>query len=452
MQEKLKSVSKKDINRNWSTKGIAKFAEILRSNNNDLQSLGDAILAELIDYTKANIGCIYVPETEDGNITLKLIAFYAYDTKKHFNEIVNVGEGLIGQTFIEKKTTHLLEIPHDYTHIKSGIGTTIPKSILVVPLKVNEEVYGILEIAALAEFDEEQIEFIEKVGETIAGTIYNVKNAERTKKLLEDSQELTEQMRAQEEEMRQNMEELSATQEEIDRKESQTSITIEAFNNAIATVDIDPDGMISNINGMFAKVSGLTKNSLIGENLIMLVKPEDQNSLRSAIDDVFQTNQTSFNSFDLSTISQHDLIPISMNISYVKSNHAFIICYPSVKSPEKPNEHSTSEIEEELTQNLNMLELTQQTLDNKLKAIDQAFVYLELNKSGEITSFNTKTETIISNNQIDIIGSHYGDLLKLNTSIREQVQLELDENQSYKGIITLEESKNIMLYIEQLND
>ena len=83
----------------------------------------------------------------------------------------------------------MLEIPDDYVSIKSGVGESSPGSILVVPLKVNENIYGVLEIASFKEFSKEQIDFIEKVGETIAGTMYNVKNAAQTKKLLEDSQE-----------------------------------------------------------------------------------------------------------------------------------------------------------------------------------------------------------------------------------------------------------------------
>ncbi|HTJ53385.1 MAG TPA: GAF domain-containing protein, partial [Cyclobacteriaceae bacterium] len=94
-----------------------------------------------------------------------------------------------------------------------------PKTILMVPLKVDTEVYGIVELASFREFQPHEIAFVEKLGETIASTLASVKSAQKNRQLIEQFQTQTEQMKAQEEEMRQNMEELQATQEEIARKE-----------------------------------------------------------------------------------------------------------------------------------------------------------------------------------------------------------------------------------------
>gem|GEM_PF-3492610 len=454
MQDKLKLVSQEDQIRNWATRGMANFAEILRNNNNDLQSLGDAILAELISYTDANIGCIYVPSESTESAELELIAFYAYDTKKHFSEKIVIGEGLVGQTFVEKKTTYLLEIPNNYTNIKSGVGSSVPKSILVTPLKVNEDIYGVLEVASFKEFSKEQIEFIEEIGETIAGTIHNVKNAEQTKKLLEDSQQLTEQMRAQEEEMRQNMEELSATQEEIARKELHTASTIEAFDSAVASIEINEDGTISSVNTAFSELSGIAKGKLNGQHLATTLSNSVDETLEALIESIFQ-NQKPFTR-ELTLLDERSQTSkVSVHFSYLQSGSAILICSPINKSSSSV-QVPISELEEELTQNLNMLELTQLSLDEKVELMKDSFVYIGIDSQDQVFVHNDNLMKILGDKQVDLKGKKYLDVIPLNNTDKDTILNKLKSGTTYSNVVALEgtdiRNRKIMLHIERLKD
>lgn len=220
MQEKLKAMNEAEGRRQWANEGITKFVEIMRSSNDNLESLGDSVISALVQYTNSNQGALYILNDEDqANKYLELISLFAFDIKKYEQRKIKLGEGILGQTFLEKETTHLTNMPDEYIRITSGLGDANPKALLLFPLKVDKEAYGIIELASFQEYKPHEIEFVEKLGESIAATLASVKAAQKNRQLIEQFQQQTEEMRAQEEEMRQNMEELQATQEEVARKE-----------------------------------------------------------------------------------------------------------------------------------------------------------------------------------------------------------------------------------------
>ncbi len=255
MRNNLAKVAEEDRRRNWATEGLAQFGEVLRKNSDDIERLSDIIVSSLVKYVNANQGGLYIErhdEEQDEESYLELSACYAWDKKKYLEQKVYLGDGLTGQAWQEQATIYLTEVPDDYVTITSGLGKANPDSVLIVPLKVNEEVFGVVEIASFNKFEPYEIEFVEKIAESIASTIATVKNAEQTQKLLEDSKMLTEQMRTQEEEMRQNMEELQATQEEMERAQA---LALEKENI------FDASTVILNVNRKFFITEGNAKAS-----------------------------------------------------------------------------------------------------------------------------------------------------------------------------------------------
>lgn len=244
MQLKLRALNEEEQKRKWANEGFSKFVDILRTSENDIAVLGDKIISALVKYTHANQGGLYLLNDENpDNKFLELISLFAFDIKKHEQKVIKPGEGILGQTFLEKESTYLLEIPDEYIRIRSGLGDANPKAILVVPLKMDDQVYGVVELASFNEYQPHEITFVEKLGETIASTLASVKAAQRNRKLLNESKMAAEAMHAQEEEMRQNMEELQATQEEMARKERDYVSRIEQLEQqvkaGVTTADVE---------------------------------------------------------------------------------------------------------------------------------------------------------------------------------------------------------------------
>lgn len=221
MREKLKMVKTEDEKRNWMNEGLAKFSEIVRNHQHESKVLADKCVSFLTKYLDAQQGSLFVLEGDDGEEYLNLASCYAFDKKKWIEKRIEIGNGLIGQAFLEGEITRLKDVPNGYTHITSGLGDATPKHLVIVPLKYDIRTVAIIELASFIGFEEHHTMFLKKAGEFLASAILNSQTTQKMKSLLENAKINEEQMRAQEEEMRQNMEELQATQEELVRKEKE---------------------------------------------------------------------------------------------------------------------------------------------------------------------------------------------------------------------------------------
>jgi len=221
---------KEDDQRNWASQGVAKFSDLLRQNNDDIDKLSYEVISNLVKYCDANQGGLFIVNDDDeNNKYIEMAAAYAFNRKKFLENKIEMGVGLVGRAVQESETIFITDIPNDYISITSGLGEENPKSILIVPLVLNDNVYGVIEMASFRDFEKYQIEFVEKIGENIAATLSTVKVNIRTAELLERTKQQAEEMRAQEEEMRQNMEELQATQEESARREAELEKKVEEY-------------------------------------------------------------------------------------------------------------------------------------------------------------------------------------------------------------------------------
>lgn len=262
-----------DQKRRWVNEGLAKFGDILRQNNDNLSKLGDELIKNLVWYLNASLGGVFVKNEDNQPVTFDLSSAFAYDRNRYLFKSFEEGEGLIGTCAVERNTIFLTEIPQDYIEITSGLGDTNPSSLLIIPLIIEDDVLGVIELASLKKFEDFEIEFVEKLGQSIASTLRTVRINQKTSELLKKSQEQTEIMVSQEEEMRQNMEELQATQEEAARKALEMEGLINALNASSYVMEYDTKGNIININEAYLNLLGIRRDDAIGrhhsENLVL---------------------------------------------------------------------------------------------------------------------------------------------------------------------------------------
>jgi methyl-accepting chemotaxis protein len=236
MQQELVQAEERQSKINWTNEGIAQFSEIVKNESEDIKSLGDKILRMVVNYLRANQAALYVSNEEEHSF--HRISTYAYGKKKFIDEKISYGTGLVGQCALEKNTIYLKEIPSDYVKITSGLGEATANNVVIIPLKIREEVNGVMELASFEIFKDYEIDFLERVAENVASLLYNRQSTDKTKKLLEESHKKAQTLAQQEEEMRQNAEELMATQEEMERQRRQLEHEIKELKNKLRVKEL----------------------------------------------------------------------------------------------------------------------------------------------------------------------------------------------------------------------
>lgn len=220
LRDKLKKLKREDQQRNWANEGIAKFSEIVRNTGNS-EELPVKCISFLTKYLSAQQGSLFLLEEEETGDVLKLAGCYAFDRRKFVEKTIEIGSGLVGQTFLEGQPMKLKQIPKDYIHITSGLGEASPSYLAIVPMKVEDKVIAVVELASFSEIADHEIGFLSKAGEFFASAIINSRTTVKMKALLDQSAVREEETKQREEELRQNMEELQATQEELMRKQKE---------------------------------------------------------------------------------------------------------------------------------------------------------------------------------------------------------------------------------------
>lgn len=171
--------------REWSVSGLAKLITLIQ-NQRDIKALGDSVVKYMVQYTRSNQACLFVVpiQLDNNDQHLELVSCYAWDRKRYINMTIAKHEGLVGQCWYEAEPILLTQVPENYIQISSGLGNTLPRCVYIVPIKMNNVVYGVLELASLNRLEEFEIEFINKACESIAACIFAVRMTTKTDLLL----------------------------------------------------------------------------------------------------------------------------------------------------------------------------------------------------------------------------------------------------------------------------
>jgi hypothetical protein len=125
------------------------------------------VLNELCNRVGAGQGAIY---TNRGGL-LQLTQGYALGYERE-TVSYNIGEGIVGRVAADGWRLCLDNVPEGYVTVYSGLGNSSPTQLVLIPMKNNGEVTGVLEIACFQKLNEETLSHIEECAGKIANAIF----------------------------------------------------------------------------------------------------------------------------------------------------------------------------------------------------------------------------------------------------------------------------------------
>ncbi|MFC1849709.1 response regulator [candidate division CSSED10-310 bacterium] len=171
----------------------------------NIYTLGQNVINHLTPYLNAQIGAIYFRHKN----TLKLVGTYAYSHQSKPKQTFQIGEGLIGQAALERRSIAFDDVPDDYSPISSALGATLPRHLFIIPLIYDEEVTAVIELGSVHKFSALHYEFMDSVQESIAIAFNSAESRSTLKELLEKTQSQSEELQAQQEILKKQNEELA---------------------------------------------------------------------------------------------------------------------------------------------------------------------------------------------------------------------------------------------------
>lgn len=214
--EELKIYREEQEKQNFVNTNLNIISDVMHQHKDNLTTLADQLLANLVKSVKASMGAMYLLTVEEERKFLKLLANWGLSTENQVDEL-DVNEGMTGQCFNAGKAMYIDSLPENYFTITSGLGSAQPKELALLPLINDEKVIGVVEIASFKPLEKWHRDFLEKALVSIAAQLQIVKLNSETQHILDEYRNYKDELRRKEEEYQELQQELAALRETPDQ-------------------------------------------------------------------------------------------------------------------------------------------------------------------------------------------------------------------------------------------
>ncbi|MCZ7456733.1 HAMP domain-containing protein [Streptomyces sp. WMMC940] len=240
MVESLRATTRANEEQDWLKTNLARLAGLMQSSRDPVQ-VAHVIMEELPPLVAAQYGAFFLAAptgeregggtgegagqdagTGEGAAGTELVRIASYAAPpagpSRPPSRFRLGESLVGQAALSRRTIAVDDLPPGYLTISSGLGAGPPGALIVLPILVEDQVLGAVELAALRPFSGLHRDFLDQFIETVGVIVSSLIAHARTDELLEQSQLLTAELRARSQELQVRQEELQSSNAELAEK------------------------------------------------------------------------------------------------------------------------------------------------------------------------------------------------------------------------------------------
>ena len=247
MRAKLIQSQENERKRNWNNEGLAKMTEVMRAYSDNDQMLFQNIISQTVKLLDGSVGGFYlVNKIATNSPHLELRGAYAFSLEKSANKIVEKYDGLLGQCWADEQLRHLKEVEVNYANLNSGLGSLGANELLIVPLLVNTEVIGMLEIATYKQFKPHHIEFVKRLSSIIASFIYNTNPSFKQDAVIEKYKAINEKVVEKEKQTQAYAQLILKEQQAIERRNHWLHEKLKAVEKVVGNLEFNEHGHLMN--------------------------------------------------------------------------------------------------------------------------------------------------------------------------------------------------------------
>ncbi len=213
----LRETTRANQEQDWLKTNLARMSALMQGHR-DLAVVAELVMDELTPLVGAQYGAFYLAEDGEAGTVLRLIGSYGYPHVGERPPCIPLGRSLVGQAARGRRTITVDGLPAGYVTISSGLGRAEPTGLILLPIVVEDQVLGVMELASVSAFTPVHRDFLDQLMEAVGVNVNTILANARTDELLAESQRLAAELRARSEELQVQQEELQRSNAELEEK------------------------------------------------------------------------------------------------------------------------------------------------------------------------------------------------------------------------------------------